>query len=316
MPRTPRTPPSTAASPISVAHSEPDLSSMKVSDHNLSNITTRKRLKPDELCPDSQFEQLKTMLETWKSDQEAILKKLVRDVGELKAQNQQIKESNLEIEKSINFINKDYEDMRNKIKVIESERQEFLNSITSLEKKIQDMQLSSRTSSIELRNVPAQERESVADLTNLITKVGNAVQFDISPKDIRDVYRLPGKPNTNKSIVAELSTVHMKNDLLTATRNFNKSRTKENKLNTESLGLPGARQPIYVAEYMTPSARKTFFMAREFAKTHNYMFCWYSNGRVFLRKEQGSKHVLVESEFCLNKLKPSESVEPSETVEK
>ena len=309
MRRAPRTSPTKAVGALTDAQSEPDLSSMTASDTDLTNITARKRMRADDLCPDNQFEQLKLMLETWKSDQEAILNKLVCDVGELKAQNQQIKASNIEIEKSINFINKDYEEMRNKIKVLENERQDFLMTITRLDKKIQDMQLCSRTSSIELRNVPVREKESVADLTNLITKVGTTVQLAISPKDIRDVYRLPGKTNTNKTIVAELSTVYMKNNLLTATRNFNKTRTKENKLNTESLGLHGVRQPIYVSEYMAPSARKTFLMAREYAKTHKYTFCWYSNGKVFLRKEQGSKHVLVESELCLNKLKMLETLE-------
>ncbi|XP_073955681.1 uncharacterized protein [Choristoneura fumiferana] len=256
-------------------------------------------------------DEIKEILTTWKSEQDKYLKqvlkeqnvlmcKLSADISELKAQNMSIQKTNLEIEKSVAFINQQYEEIKRQIDTLHRERKEYLFTIEELEKKVLDLQLSSRCSSVEIRNVPATENESAADLTQIVSSLGKVLST--STNGIRDIYRVPGKPDTIKPIVVEFNSVDVKNKVITAAKTYNKGRSKDDRLNTSHIGLSKVRQPIYVAEHLPSSIKKLFFLAREFSNRNNFRFCWSSNGKVFLRKEQGAKYIVVKSEQTLRDL--------------
>lgn len=87
------------------------------------------------------------MLQSWKADQEAYftkfcndqsstLNKLVSELAELKQQNQAIQKSNMEIEKSIAFINQQYDDMCKQIEALQKDKQTYRDSILNLESKL------------------------------------------------------------------------------------------------------------------------------------------------------------------------------------
>ncbi|KAJ8704276.1 hypothetical protein PYW08_013000 [Mythimna loreyi] len=124
MPKISRTPPPNTSNQQAEVQSEPELTGH--GDGISKNINTRKRMRLErtsgvstqskELSYDvTQFEELKSTILSWKADQDIILKKLVAYVTELKLQNQSIKDSNTEIIKSMNFMNKNYEDTRKKL---------------------------------------------------------------------------------------------------------------------------------------------------------------------------------------------------------
>lgn len=300
MPRSTRTSPKHSAKPLLEVQSEPDLTGLN--DSSLS-VNTRKRMRVEDSCCDAtQLEQLKSTIMSWKADQDTILKQLVADVAELKKQNQSIKDSNAEIVKSMHFMNANYEDMNKKMQDFEREKKNLHDCILGLEKKIQDFQFMSRNSSVEIRNIPAKDNESITDLTNVVTLISTSLNVGISPNDLRDVYRLPGKKGINRSIVAQFSTVNKKSTFLKSIVNYNKQRNTAEKLNTEIIGIPGNRQPVYVAEYLPPSLRRIFYLARNYAKENSYKFCWVSNGNIFIRKEAGDRQILIKSEQCLLKV--------------
>lgn len=311
--RTPR--PSQIAS-IAQAQSDPKVNHPALST-DLENINTRRganRSHYDKSTGEELRElkdDIKEMLNTWKVDQEAYLNrvlseqnvhmaKLTSDIAELKTQNITIQKSNIEIEKSMAYMNQRYEDMKLQIDLLQKEKKEYLFTITELEKKVTDIQQCSRGSAIEIRNVPFIERESVTDLVRMVESLGNVLSTPI--KDIRDVYRIPGKPGTTKPVVVEFTSVQEKDKVLLASKTFNKIRSMQDRLNTTHIGYQDKPQPIYVAEYLPSSIKKLFYHAREFAKRNNFEFCWSVNGKIFLRKEHGSKHILVSSEQHLLEL--------------
>lgn len=281
------------------------------------NITSRHKRPCPEFSPGNDLQEMKReilqMLTIWKEEQEerliklaesqsSSLSKLVSEIAELKLQNLAIQKSNAEIEKNVIFINNQYDDMVKKMDILQKENLAYTDIINNLETKMQDLQKLSRTSSVEIRNMPFKENESATDLSTIVTKVGAAVNITVNDSQLRDVYRLPGKPGTIRPIIAEFSSVRVKNQLITSVRDFNKSNRNENRLNTQSIGLPGDRRPIYVAEYLPASSRKLFYEAREFAKQHEYKFCWTANGNIFLRKIEGAKQIHIKSESTLRDL--------------
>ncbi|CAG4971729.1 unnamed protein product [Parnassius apollo] len=211
------------------------------------------------------------MFKNWAAEQDKF-SKLITKISDLKQQNSVIQETNLEIRRFMTFASSEYE----------KERSEYTENLMKIERKVHDLQVKSRTASIEFRNIPMQERETTDDLLSIVSGVCNALHIPIKHDEVRDVYRLPGKPGTNKTIVAEFVTVFDKNNIFSAARNFNKKKPSEEKLNSESIGLSGKRVPIYISEYLPPSSKVLFRKARMYAKDNKYQYCWTTNGQVFI----------------------------------
>lgn len=246
------------------------------------------------------------------TEQTTLMSKLLSEVAQIKKQNTQIqatnteiRKSNDEIEKSMCYMNQKFEDLRKEVEVLRKERQEQQKYIESLEQRIIDMQHKSRSSGVELRNVPQENSENHTSLIKTVCSKGKAVGVQIPESELRDIYRVPGKstsPETPRPIIAEFSRVQTKQTLLAAVRSFNKARGKDQKLNTSLIGLPGKHQPVYVAEQLPASTKKLFYQSREFAKKHKYTYCWISNGNIFLRKQEGDKQILISTEKYLQGL--------------
>lgn len=188
------------------------------------------------------------------------------------------------------------------METLEKQRKEDREYIYTLGQKIKDLAIISRNSIVELRNIPVKEKESAIDLIKTVSTVGSCIGVEISQCDIRDSYRIPSKRGTPKTIVVDFTSVHKKDSFLLATKTFNKSKPHDGKLNTKLLGIAGEQLPIYVAEYLPPTMKKLFFLARQFAMRNGFQYCWLVNGKLFLRKENGSELFRILSEMCFKKL--------------
>lgn len=70
--------------------------------------------------------------------------------------------------------------------------------------------------------------------------------------------------------------------------NFMKAK-KEIKLTLSNTRLGTNDNEIYVNHDLTKRNQYIFMMARRFKKDNNYKFVWYSNGNIFIRKDESSK---------------------------
>lgn len=314
MPNVRRSPPQAVKGKLKPAQSksDPDLPTTVEEDtrviHNVTSRHKRPRIfgsPSDEQDPSKAFltkfkNELLEMLEDWKLEQKQTLSQLVTDVAQLKTQCLKIQQTNCDIEKSMGSLNQDYEDITTKVSELESAQGDNQKIINQLEKQVQELQLKCRPSAIEIRNLPAMPNEKVTDLLQILTRLGRITQMDICNSNIRDIYRLPGKPGVTRSIFVEFTSVYLKNNFLAAVRNYNKERQIEQKLNTESIGITGNRQAIYVDEYLPPTSKRLYYLARDFAKRNNYNFCWISNGKILLRKDTNTKvSHFIKTEQCL-----------------
>lgn len=318
-----RSPPGTPLPGLIQVNSEPNISGTCDADSNID--LPRKKRTHDDMSPSKDFENFRRelradmmdMFRSWQDNQKElfknmmesqnnVFKKLASDVAEVKAQNNEIYSTNQEIEKSMSFINKKFEELKKKVENLEKERSELNDHANDLENKLRDVQLSSRSSSIEMRNVPLKDKETHSDLMSIVSGIGRAIGCPVTSSEIRDIRRLSGKPGTTRPIVAEFGQVHAKNRFLSSARDFNRKLQTQDKLNTETIGLSGGRQPIFVAEYLSASSKRLLSLAREFAKENKYAYCWSSNGNIFLRKEPQGKQLIIRSEKCLQDLRKQE----------
>lgn len=263
------------------------------------NIPYRnKRLRNDDgnISEQTSFlEQLQTMFDKWEEKQDRRFKDLQVTVKEIKEQNDSIADS-------VNFLaaqNKELEDRLNKL---EQERKAHLSYIQTLEDKMEGLERSSRSTSIEVRNIPVKNPETKSDLCNIIINAGKALNANISPAEIKDVYRAYSKPGTTKPIVVEFTTNIKKDEILTSVKKHNRDH-RGKKLTTAQLRITGPETPVFISEWLTPKMKRIHFLARDFMKTYDYSYCWTSRGCVYLRKKEGAPAIRIIGETDLNKLK-------------
>lgn len=249
----------------------------------------------------AQLEEIKHMFATWRAEQDTALSKLSAEINELKLQNLNTQKLHIGIQQSINSMNSEHEHIKRQIESLERNNKEYSENINRFETEIQEIKRSSRSSSIEVRNVPEFEKETRENLLTVLSSIGKTLNITIQPQELRDIYRIPGKPGRNRTIIAELNNVEQKDLILSSVRAYNKLKSTEEKISTTSIGIPGARLPIYISEYLPSTTKKLYYLAREYAKGNNYEFCWVVNGKVLLRKRSGDKTLHIKSEhFLLN----------------
>lgn len=251
---------------------------------------------------DSWKDDLEKRLEAWKIEQDTTLSIITKDILHLKNEMAGLQKTTLEIDSGMSFINKMYEDVKNKVSILEMANKESQAFIFKLEMKLEDFQQQSRCSTLEIRNVPVKADEKPSDLISVLQKIGKVVDMNLEQNELRDIYRLPGKPENIRPIVAEFLSVSIRNELLSRIRQFNKKHPVPDKLNTKNLGIIGDVKPIYVDDHLVPTMKKLFYDVRQYSREMKYS-CWQYGGKILVKKIPDGKVIQIRSEQCLRNLK-------------
>lgn len=289
-------------------------SSTQESDH--VNTKSRQKRRPARDEKDD-FLVLKNEIREWlrafQRDQNARLDKLQDQqnsrldamegrIAELSAKLTTANNTSQDIGKSVDFVSEKIFELQGKIDSFKKDWTAISAQISDLEDKQEALARAMNKTCIEIRNVPKQTpTPTKSELFGFIRKLCSGLNIEIHSGDIRDVSRFTSrKDNMCWNLTVELSNTLIKNNILSATRKYNVGNTA-NKLNASHLGL-GGNKAIYISEYLTPKAKRIYFLAREFAKSEQYEYCWSANGNVYLRKKNGFPYILIKNEDHLNSL--------------
>lgn len=247
-------------------------------------------------------EEIKDLLYGWKTEQDTVLAKIMDEMTEIKTQNLEFQKSNMEIIKAMEFINSSYEDMKLKIERLEKELRESVLSVSASEDQLEELQRSNRNSGIEIRNIPANPKETKANLVETTQKIFSFLKVPYDHHTIKDCYR-SGKLDDKgtRPITVELCSNIVRSDLLVTLRKYNQDHQNA-KLNSSLIGLDKLSNAVYVTELLTAKSKKLFYLARGAAVTHKYAYCWTSYGKVYLRKQEGANAIPITSESQLKGL--------------
>jgi hypothetical protein len=268
-----RTPPSTPTpediketrlniAKIPQSGSAPDLSTME-----RSNVTTR--WKQDDFNMKKFMAEKRELLAISNSQNESKFTSLQSSMKELLVQNTEMKES-------IAFVSKQNEDMRAKLDNVEKQRKEDRLYIGQLERKIEPLERASASTKLELRNIPKQTCENRDSLCRIVVNAAEIIGFPIQKQEIKDIYIYRTNHKTGHgTIVVELGSVIMKENIIERARKFNK-KNPSNKLKTSHLNVEGPVKPFFISEFLSPNEKRLNYLARTFAQDNGYRFCWTS----------------------------------------
>ncbi|KAL4702849.1 hypothetical protein ACJJTC_001995 [Scirpophaga incertulas] len=254
--------------------SAPDLHlSTENIDHNITRSNKRRRCECGS-SSESKLEDFINKLTEWQQDTDIKLANIKSSMDEIHKQNSGILASNAEIEKSIDFLSKKYDDLCTQLNGYQEKTKEYNDRFEKLENKCEELERNSRNSTLEIRNVPIKTKMSQEDLLQIVFSICRELSVEISHSDILNIYYIPNKTD-NK-------TVHT--------------------IDLFYFDKVNQGQFIYLSENLTAKCRKIFHMAREYAKLNGYKYCWSVNGKVLLRKEDGANSVTITSESQLTSM--------------
>ena len=308
MATTRRSPPPGKASPgIHTALSDPALSSHSKNQEPVKDLfvnlgrRTRRRLGDDGYeGSDSDYTQLISEITKLFTSFEV---KQNQKFDCLKSTMTEISEQNAKIQASVEFVTGKYDELLERLEATERENFNLKKQMCSLEIKIDHLERSSRSAMLEISNLPITATESKESLTSNLCKIGAAINQEIKPSDVKNIYRLKKQKDLQSSgtVVAEFHSSDLKVNVLKATKMFNK-QNGNHKLSTATMELPGPRVPIYVTESLTTYGKHLYYLCRKLQKEGKCDGCWSSFGKVYVKKTASSVPFCVNSESDLKKL--------------
>lgn len=213
-----------------------------------------------------------------------------------------IREQNNQISTSIAFISAKYDEMQTKFDKLENDRKFDRSIIQALEQKIEQLEKNSRICCVELRNIPVKKDEKTDDLINVTKTLGDSLKVPISHSDIKNIYRGYSKPDTNKPIIIEFGSTIIKEKLIASYKAFQKEKEKDEKFSLAHMKIEGPPAKVYLSDYLTPKMKKLHFMARDYATSNGYRYCWATTGAIYLRKQEGLQAIRLKNEEDLKNL--------------
>jgi len=228
-----------------------------------------------------------------------------------------MKEEQRGLRSSVDFVSDKFDEFHATIASLNS----ALATITSLEGKVSSLELEndrlraelcelqqySRVNNVEISNVPESKSENVIEI---VTKIGQVVGCNISSSDIDACHRVPHIKSDNKqprSIVVKFISRQRKSELLAASRRYRNLSSKE-------LQIAGQGSTIYVNEHLTYRNKMLHRDARDFCRKYQYKFVWVRDCKIFIKKSDSSKAILVRDNGVLSRLSSCAAVDVGNDV--
>lgn len=215
----------------------------------------------------------------------------------------EIQQTNISIEASVARLSSQHEEFLKKIDSLELQAKKDREYITILEEKLEDLQRGSQKTCIELKNVPKKPQETRGDLLNMVLSLSKSISGNLEVKDVKDIHRIQGKKVgvKNTPIIVELGSTIIKTDFLQKAKTYNiKNKIK---IQAKHLGFTNNEDtPVFISEHLTAKGNRLYFLARDLAKTKQYKFCWTAFGRVFVKRDENARAILIKSESQVHHL--------------
>lgn len=302
-----RTPPKTTASApsqltapelkIQSSSSEQEIHRLGAAESEKCTAVSRrpKRLKADssDVQISAFMTEMRAMFTDLKKQQDQKMEKIYSAIEEIKIQNNDIRTS-------VEFLSLKYDTLIEEINDVKVKCKDNQSYIKALEEKADKLEKSARSTCIEIKNIPIKTPESKDCLLKCLRDLGEILNVPIQSHEVKDIYRIGSKDPKNKTIIAEFTSALMKEKILRSYKKFNKEHSK---LCTENLKISGPAKPIFISENLTAKMKRIFYVAREFAKSNEYRYCWSSNGKIFIREKEGAALHMIKEESDLNLIK-------------
>lgn len=323
---------------MSLRHSPPAKNSESSSDLRVGNVTSRKKKTSEndvtvliaefrreikETLSDYKEEVHKSfseirqdLLSTFKThldNQNDILYKLREDfcdvkneISAIKQTNNKLQQEQTQLKSALAAQKRDYDATKSKVIDLERDLADAKRSLSTISEQLSLKDQQGRINNLEITGVPVSRGEN---LNNIITKLAVKVGLALTPFDIDYIHRVrrfnpsaavkvDGPPSSQNvpNIIVRFSQRKRKSDMLAAIR-------ARRGLTTADLDLDGPARPVFVNDHLAPHNKMLYGRVRRLGKELGYKYIWVNDCKIFVRKSDTSKAILISNEADLIKIK-------------
>lgn len=205
---------------------------------------------------------------------------------------------------SLNFLSDQYEDAKEKIKILEEENKNLKMDAANLNSRLQYIeadyyftQQQQLQQHFTIHGVPKQKS---ADLPDIIINIAKILNVNIDKTSIKSIRTINGKNqlNTTPIIVAEVQNCELKNELC------NKYKTNGPLIVTQIIknnNNPATEHcKVYINDYLCSYYKKLLEETKKLKQDYNVKFVWVKNGNIYARKNENEVSYRIKNYNDLN----------------
>ncbi|XP_077288097.1 uncharacterized protein LOC143912676 [Arctopsyche grandis] len=309
-------------------HSPPKSSDIsRTTDQSVSHVNVRKRKQPDSDIVSSEY--IVSVMDSMKKSLDNINGKLdvlsatiadiKSDISSLHKENNGIKTSLAEMSAKQSETNTTIIEMQRSMELSSDHVNKLQERVVKIEKNLNEndmtdemSQLKTNLRNLQLEQDQQQQRERMLNLEigglpendsenlmNVLMKISEAAGVNMSPQEVVHIrrvqprQRVAGRPRV---VIAKLNGRIPKDNIIAGIR-------KRRGISTQDLLIPGNPVPVFVNDHLIQNNKVLLKRCKQFANKNRYKFVWVKNCHIYLRKNEKSPKVMVNSEMDLDKLK-------------
>lgn len=198
------------------------------------------------------------------------------------------------MEKSLQFISSFHDDLKNELRTINKDNKSIKDKLYTLDnittehdKRINNLEIVADLFNQEkLKNniIIAGLPSNLVNKFSAVEQIANKLNVEITNNDIeQNIIELKQKNKQDTSTyVVQCKSQQTKLNLLMKSRKI--------RICTDDLKLSnGLNNRIFVMHHLTALQSKLYYEAKKTKNKYNFKYLWISNGKIMLRKEEGSK---------------------------
>ncbi|KOB73882.1 hypothetical protein OBRU01_10436 [Operophtera brumata] len=218
---------------------------------------------------------------------------------------------------SIAYVSTQYEDLRNQIvdlkkllgstsselkclkvenKTLRGDLSACMTRVKALEDENMKQQQWVRLQNLEITGIPEDKNESTSEL---VLKVTKHIGVNIEPYELEFAHRVQPRRAESaaraRSIIVRLRERVVKDRIIAAAR-------KHRAITAKDMGIGSESNKIYVNEHLTKDSKMLLNSCKQKAKEVNYKYTWTKNCRIYVRKNETSPAIPINSSADLIKI--------------
>lgn len=250
---------------------------------------------------------------TTKQDEDRLnIQKVMKNSNLVMAQNNEILKKLTDLEAAVQFLSSKYDDLKLLYDKVAADNASLIQNNLNVTTKCQQLQQNNMQLNKTLNEIKQNELKKnlvifgipgVKDHHSLQVTFNNILdKLDIpsSSVELDDIFQKKPMPNDEQSpIFVKFRTLQTKIDFKQAVKNTTK--TNKQFLYASDIGFTRKNKIIF-ADQLTDDIRNLLREAKQLIG-HGYKYVWTVNGKVLVRRNEGTKVILVKTQSCIDELK-------------
>ncbi|XP_059055134.1 uncharacterized protein LOC131849154 [Achroia grisella] len=133
-----------------------------------------------------------------------------------------------DIRNSVDFLAHKYDSRQSKVDKLESDPKADVQYMRTLEDKIENLERNSRSTCLEIRNIPVLSSETKSDPVETFVKTCNVINAPVQNSEVKDIFRIKTNEQANKgkTIIVDLTSSLLKERIISMYRKYNRGNSK------------------------------------------------------------------------------------------